>query len=304
MKTPIEQKPKFNDLADAGSVKAMLVILWPLMVAIGSYWYCESREANCQDRKEAAHEAKSKANNPDDLAVFYKTYSKDAEQKSVEGNTPIKCSIPCHIVNKALDDPVGLFTGFLVYVVYLQILLMFRQETWLRGSFKAADASARAAMEGVITAQDTAQRQLRAYVHVAAGDINFPSPGFPEAEIVIKNSGQTPAYHVRHWIHMWIAEHPLKVTLPIPSHDFQMATDVLAPGAMSIMPIEKGGGPVPVESIRLLGTAEGTIYIYGMITYKDVFGIERYTKYRLMYGGQGPVAPGKLKPDSDGNEAT
>jgi len=44
---------------------------------------------------------------------------------------------------------------------------------------------------------NTAFRQLRAYVLVSGGEIKFPKPGAPEAQIVLKNFEETPAYNIR-----------------------------------------------------------------------------------------------------------
>lgn len=170
---------------------------------------------------------------------------------------------------------------------------------------------AREQTAGMIAKMDeNAVRQLRAYVCVSTALIKFARPDIPEAQIHIKNCGQTPAYDVRHWIGMWIEEYPLKVVLAEPPPDFSMSTALLAPGGESIMIFPKPL-PVPPDSIKLLGKPEGTIFIYGKVAYKDGFGKERYTNYRLMYGGSEAVrsrtidgvTTGMLKPDTDGNDA-
>ena len=171
-----------------------------------------------------------------------------------------------------------------------------------RKSAEAAERIATATMASVGQMRDTAQRQLRAYLCIAGGQMRFPSPDAPEAEVMIKNFGQTPAYNVRQWIHMWITDHPLRAALPEPPQDFKMSVDVLGPGSYSTMLMPKQP-PVPAASIPLLGTSEGTIFIYGEVRYRDVFGKDRFTKYRLIYGGQAGVHDGRLKPDSEGNEA-
>jgi hypothetical protein len=61
--------------------------------------------------------------------------------------------------------------------------------------------------------------------------------------------------------------------------------------------------PVGKQYIPLLGTAAGTIYVYGIIKYRDVFKRDCTTKYRLIYGGREPVHGNWMKHDSDGNEA-
>ena len=154
-------------------------------------------------------------------------------------------------------------------------------------------------------AEETAERQLRAYVHVARGGIKFDSPETSEWHLEIKNFGQTPAYNVRQWTHIWITAWPLQETLPAPPADFQTAKSILAPGGLEIMVWIKSP-PIPTKSLPLIGTRSGTIYIYGEIRYVDAFQKERFTKYRLIYGGprdHGSGA-GSLMPDHDGNDAT
>lgn len=155
----------------------------------------------------------------------------------------------------------------------------------------------------VNTMGTTAIRQLRAYVLIAGGDIKFPDPGAPEAQIVLKNFGQTPAYNVRMWIHMWIEQYPLQVMLPTPPENFRMATSILPPGGHTDMFMRKEP-PVSPQAIQLLGTTAGTIYVYGEVRYLDVFQVERSTKYRLMYGGAEGVRDGRMNPASEGNLAT
>jgi len=134
-------------------------------------------------------------------------------------------------------------------------------------------------------ASDTAERQLRAYICVSGALMKFKGPTVPEAQVHYGNFGQTPAYDVRSWIHMWIERHPLKVELPEPSEGFQMSTTVIAPGARPHFHIIKKEPPVPEQVVSLLGTLEGTIYVYGEIRYRDIFKKERITRYRLIYGG-------------------
>jgi hypothetical protein len=150
---------------------------------------------------------------------------------------------------------------------------------------------------------DTAERQLRAYVNVAGGKITFEQPDAPEWHLVVKNFGQTPAYDVRHWTHIWITEYPLSVELPVPDPDFPMSNSILAPGNHEDM-VWKKEPPIPANSLELIGTPAGTIFIYGEIRYVDAFGKHRLTRYRLIYGGQTPNRVGFLKPDREGNEAT
>jgi hypothetical protein len=174
----------------------------------------------------------------------------------------------------------------------------------------AAKLSADVSQKALALSTDTAQRHLRAYVCVATGGVRFKAPNLPEAEIQVKNYGLTPAYDVKMWLHTWIEEFPLKVALPTPAGGFNMSAAILAPNEKPHVLIS-GDAPVPAENVHLIGTPKGTIYIYGEIRYKDVFGVERHTKYRFIHGGaegtvrrqDGKIPYGFIKPDSQGNEA-
>lgn len=152
-------------------------------------------------------------------------------------------------------------------------------------------------------AERTAERELRAYVHISGGEIKFEPLNAPTWHLTVKNFGKTPAYDVRQWTHMWIEEYPLKVKLPAPDADFKTACSILPPGGHEEM-VCRRDPPIPGEALNLIGTVKGTVYIYGEIRYRDAFGEDRVTKYRLLYGGPTPNRGGFLKPDSEGNEAT
>jgi hypothetical protein len=183
----------------------------------------------------------------------------------------------------------------------------------------AAEAAANAALTSSETAKatlaqmrDTSERQLRAYICLESAILKFPEPDVPEAQIHLKNCGQTPASEVRGWIHTWFAEYPLDEIPPTAPEDLLKGTQTLAPGRISIYVTPKKP-PLPAQYLNLLGTRKFTLYVYGEVRYKDIFGRERYTKYRLIYGGTEGTrkTTGKdgseqwlLKPDTEGNEAT
>ena len=198
---------------------------------------------------------------------------------------------------KPPTDWITWFTGVLAGVAILQLIVIGTQIHYMHG--------------GLALSRDTAIRQLRAYVCIATGIVKFRMPNLPEAQIHIKNYGQTPAYDVQMWISTWIEEFPLKVTLPTPQKGFNMSAAILAPNEAPHVLIAEHD-PVLAESVPLLGTPKGTIYIYGEIQYRDAFGVQRHTKYRYIYGGsQGTprtmldhgVPCGLIKPDMKGNEA-
>ena len=192
-----------------------------------------------------------------------------------------------------------------VEAIHQQTAIIERQTA---ATEKAAEASNRS----VTLMAETAQRQLRAYVCLESAAVIFPEPAVPEAQIKFKNCGQTPAYDVRGWIGTWFAEYPLKDELPNAPRDMQKGTETLAPGRVSTF-IAARKSPLPPQCLSALGTPKFTMYVYGKIVYRDIFGKEQFTNYRLIHGGNEGVRSRRdendvehwlLKPDSEGNEAT
>ena len=105
-------------------------------------------------------------------------------------------------------------------------------------------------------------------------------------------------------LYIWITGWPLTEMLPVPEKGFRTAKSILPPGNHEIM-VWKKEPPIPSKNLPLIGTPAGTIYVYGEIYYVDAFKKERFTKYRLIYGGPtGHSRQGFLMPNSEGNEAT
>src|ERR1017187_392837 len=162
------------------------------------------------------------------------------------------------------------------------------------------------------TMSDNAVRELRAYVCLSHAKIEFRQERAPEMQVYMKNFGKTPAYDVRWWIHTWIGPYPLQEKLPEPPSDFQTAVSTLAPGGDPHIMVTRRTPPIQGGVMHLIGTAQGTIYVYGKLTYRDCFGNPQFTNFRLLHGGSEPIYPRSkdgmtvalLKPDREGNEAS
>jgi hypothetical protein len=154
-------------------------------------------------------------------------------------------------------------------------------------------------------AEETTERQLRAYVFVDAVEIrNFGTQHPPAAAYRVKNTGQTPAYELRN--------HATIAIGPFPFTDFPRATWIesstsLGPGCE----VETGiAAPNPLTTERQAAVVNGSlaIYVSCQMCYWDVFRkVERFTNYRGFYRGNGitPVA-GSILPLSqtaEGNDA-
>jgi len=150
-------------------------------------------------------------------------------------------------------------------------------------------------------AEKTAERQLRAYVinwraiisNVTAGEI-------PEVEIEVKNFGQTPAYRVRHVARITLAIFPLIEDLALPP---ALSRITVGPGSIFFLRARLSE-PLGADHVDGLKSGELAIYVVGEIRYVDAFARDRWTNYRLIYGGPRGIPPqNAMFSDTEGNEA-
>jgi hypothetical protein len=195
-------------------------------------------------------------------------------------------------------------------VIQQQFRTMLRQTFATETAAEATKVSAEAVLAQTDLLRDTAQRQLRAYVCQSAGMLKFYGTNLFEAQVTIKNFGQTPAYDVQQWMHISIGEHPLRVALPDPPQDLQVSVGIIPPTVEHWMVGQMNAGTSAPELV--LGTPRRTVYVRGRIRYRDAFGERRQTDYRLIFGGpegarrrlDAEGAPiGLLQPDVEGNGA-
>jgi hypothetical protein len=160
--------------------------------------------------------------------------------------------------------------------------------------------------------EDTAKRQLRAYVCMETANLGFPSKNWPVASVTFKNFGQTPAYEVQSWVSIKIDSHPPSIPFAIQKPGHPSPKSTLGPGAATQFSAPLARVLTDAEMAEL-GTAQLTIYVYGRFTYKDTFRQDRFTHWRLIAGGpEGVTMKGRtekgeilwaLCPDVGGNES-
>jgi hypothetical protein len=157
----------------------------------------------------------------------------------------------------------------------------------------------------------SSERQLRAYVlqeNAALIDgtmLNPPQParaGIPGTGMLIKNFGQTPAYHVVSWAQIaviWVATENMLVFPPMHSAFY----NTLGPGATfnKVLWFDR---PLTAIEIADIAAATRAIYVHGRIEYQDAFGKKRFTNFRLRYSGVFPPPAGAtLNFSESGNDA-
>jgi preprotein translocase subunit SecG len=166
--------------------------------------------------------------------------------------------------------------------------------------------STQAATENVAIFKDVREKQLRAWVLVDSIYINNvinPSktdmmkiPEYkptgaqiinpmigPQAIILIKNSGPTPAINLKHWASICVKEYPLKSDLPVKRSDLAETKATIASQGINTLPLH-WADPLTAEQIIELKKGTIVIYVHGEITYTDIFSINRKTSYRVMHG--------------------
>tara|TARA_R110000868_G_scaffold33892_4_gene122748 strand:+ start:552 stop:1418 length:867 start_codon:yes stop_codon:yes gene_type:complete len=156
------------------------------------------------------------------------------------------------------------------------------------------------AKEGVVDARLNAERQLRAYVYVDGISISWAGR-VPEAVVVIKNLGQTPAYRTTNVFFIGDGEDNDFANF---EYEHPLSRDDLPPGGIRKATIK-------FESFDTNLTVAATsglhsIYIWGRIEYIDAFNQPQWTEYRHRMGRKTkPEVPVfDMEPCPDGNKST
>jgi hypothetical protein len=210
-------------------------------------------------------------------------------------------------------DAISIFTFWLVLatvalgiVAVVQIGLLNRAERIATESANAAKESAEATKSAVNLSDRRTELQLRAYVFPDVQRvINISVGQKPIIQILFRNTGRTPAYHLTSWYGADLRMYPNTGPFAPPPDDTkqQMSQRFVGPGGFFSMekPLD-----VPITAEQLQGLANGTLalYFWGELNYTDEFSKPRFTKFRSFYGGAaGARADGATAGAPEGNEA-
>jgi hypothetical protein len=197
--------------------------------------------------------------------------------------------------------------AFTAFIFVLQLFVFGRQAQRLRESIeesklatRATQTAANAAEKTVETMNETAGRQLRAYVAVKNGCVVGIRDGSkPIAWLTVKNYGQTPAYKFSVSVDIELVVgsdelHPNKEPSSVLGHLAPSAELVLTAPALVML---------TQTHLFQLENGAATIFVHGIIRYFDTFGKEHFTRFRTMIGGGfGLPEDGRLVSCSEGNE--
>jgi hypothetical protein len=215
------------------------------------------------------------------------------------------------------DPGVTFFTFMLFIVGAVQAGLFLVQLQLIRKSLDDAKIAAEAAKEAadvakiqadtaratLLTMQDTAQRQLRAYIRLNTN--NTPNlTGEFHVHSVIENSGQTPAYDVQSWTFVEAFANPLPE-----GHQFAAAPEVIPNTRFVVNPDSihstwsprSNAVPLTAEEIAAIEDEYLTLYYWGEVRYRDAFNANHWSRFRLSWTNR-PVYGGWRYCD-DGNDA-
>jgi|GEM_PF-4809780 len=156
----------------------------------------------------------------------------------------------------------------------------------------------------VYVAGSTARRQLRAYVFITQTEISGVAAQTQSvAQMVIRNTGQTPAHDVVVYGNMIFDEFPLKKDLPVlVFSDPQLTKENLGPDSERYK-WEYALTPLTEDQINQMNAGTHALYVYGEIRYSDVFRKKRYTKYLYYTGGNMGIRGNILGGYPEGNQA-
>lgn len=158
----------------------------------------------------------------------------------------------------------------------------------------------------VFGAEDTARRQLRAYIfphELIVTDVELGKQ--PSANMVVRNTGLTPATEVVAWCGVWLGNFPLVTELVRATPDFMRTASRRSVGPGGSFTINHAcNAPLTAQHIQMLQNGTAAIFVWGEITYLDAFGQERRTGFRSYYGGNTGMRPdGATVTHQEGNES-
>lgn len=155
---------------------------------------------------------------------------------------------------------------------------------WALDGVRHSRQQAEAATLGLAAMQDTAQRQLRAYVVVELRDIeNADSEERPEGSVRVRNVGQTPAHNVSTLIYVTVANPGQRVELPDPD-DVSRIHLVIGSGLDKINSQTATFSLTP-DGIAAVKARQSLIVVGGCTVYEDVFGKTWHTQFCHIYDG-------------------
>jgi hypothetical protein len=151
--------------------------------------------------------------------------------------------------------------------------------------------------------RESAQRQLRAYMSVRRATL-MDAAGTQEGRVILENNGETPARYVRGWISVGPQNYPTAESVFARRQHPIVSQATVGKGRRAILQA-KLANPLTDFEKSAIAHGHAAIYMFGEVTYEDVFGEEWVTPFRFAAGGHyGPIPKdGRLAVCEKGNDA-
>lgn len=158
-----------------------------------------------------------------------------------------------------------------------------RAATAMEGVAQSAAISAAASRESVATLKEVTAKQMRAYLSVVIGGGIYQEKAKNlrfEVRPLLVNTGNTPAHKVSYWAKAAIFDWPLSDNFSLPAGEDEIKSGfVLGPHQNLILNAMIPDYLDEAEAERIKVGKERRLYIWGRVTYVDVFGEERFTHF-------------------------
>jgi hypothetical protein len=194
-----------------------------------------------------------------------------------------------------VDAHDGAFTAFATVAIawFTFILKRSTDKLWDAGERQLAHS------------EDTARRQLRAYI---AAPVQSEVRHFPLRTLSIlgfKNSGQTPAHDVSVWATSAVAVYPLEERPTAPARTVGEGASVGVVGPSEPFHCEfDPEAPVTKDEWEQVVAGKCAFFLYGELSYRDAFGKQHLTTFCRFYRGDAARSPnGSLATYHKWNEA-
>lgn len=184
-------------------------------------------------------------------------------------------------LTRLLADPIAIFTFLLVLATFA---------LWW------------ATRRLVIGAEQTAHRQLRAYVSIKHDEKMFCSDnGSLVAPVIVKNHGNTPAHSLVCCVYICLHKWPLEIELDSSVFAENASQTTLAPGEQ-IRQYAELPRELNQQEIKAITQQSGAIVVWGEVRYTDAFGKLRKTSLCL-YSTGNDFSRGELAYHHYGNDS-
>jgi hypothetical protein len=165
---------------------------------------------------------------------------------------------------------------------------------------KSSEASVGAAWESVQVSHRSLEFSNKAYITVQGANYGtLTLGGRVVSAITFVNAGNTPAYDVLIETYIDLRDKPLPDKMPRPNIASGGFSKSIVPpkGTFDISPAMKGA--IDQSQLDALNNETKSVYVWGMITYKDIFKQSRWLKFC----GTNQLKTDKIIPCSNNNDA-